>query len=308
MATFKKWHSIENSYRQETIDYYLRQCPELPDEQYTITEKLHGSNFQIYFQPNEPVRVGSRRNFLNADDHFRGAYIPRLLESHGALLERLQGYVDSHDETIRLFGELFGEGIQKGVKYGPPKRIRYFGLMLDDILEPFSCFRDWIEDDDLIVPIVAEVSGLEAALAFNTEFDSMILNEPDNICEGIVIQPLDRVYTDGHGSPFILKKKNERFAEKQREKKPIVVDTEVARLNEEFKAYITENRLQGVFSKQGEIQRPDQIGDYIRLMLADAKEDFIKDFDNGFSALDGKQQKQVLNVGAMIAHMLKGYL
>ena len=70
-------------------------------------------------------------------------------------------------------------------------------------------------------------------------------------------------------------------------------------------SYITENRLQNLFSKMGEIERPNQIGDYIRAMLQDAKEDFLKDFGDDFSALSAKDHKAVFNAGRKIAHMLK---
>ena len=67
-------------------------------------------------------------------------------------------------------------------------------------------------------------------------------------------------------------------------------------------------RLQAVFSKNGEIERPDQIGDFIRLVLTDAKEDFLQDNQEAVDALDKAKQKRVYNVGSMIAFLLKEYL
>lgn len=74
----------------------------------------------------------------------------------------------------------------------------------------------------------------------------------------------------------------------------------------EFKSYITENRLLSVFSKEGQIQSPKEIGKYIKLLLTDAQDDFLK--DNDISHLDKQQQKDVFNVGSLIANMLKSYL
>lgn len=304
---FKRWPSIENSYRQKHIAWFLECYPELADETFVITEKLHGSNFQWYFQPGKPVRAGSRNNFLDVTSSFQGVSIPGLMEAHAALLDMIQAWVDKANVTVRLFGELFGQGIQKGVNYGDGKRILYFGLMINDELVPFAELEAMLAPRYL-VPIVAKVKGLDAALAFDTKFDSLILGELDNICEGVVIQPYSRVYWDGHGSPFILKKKNGEFKERQRAKAPRVVDSEVERLRTEFVSYITDNRLQSVFSKHGEIEEPRQIGDYIRLVLADAKEEFVKDFGDDLVALSKKQVKAVYNVGGMIANMLKGYL
>lgn len=106
----------------------------------------------------------------------------------------------------------------------------------------------------------------------------------------------------------MLKKKNEEFLERQKSKRPKVVDDEVTRFNALFREYITLSRLQGIFSKYGEIQEPAQIGQFIRWMLEDALEDFLKDYGDEFGALDKKQQKQVRNVGGLVANMLKGYL
>ena len=43
-----------------------------------------------------------------------------------------------------------------------------------------------------------------------------------------------------------------------------------------WSGYINENRLADLFSKYGEIQSNAEIGKYIKLMLEDAKEDFLE--------------------------------
>ena len=97
--------------------------------------------------------------------------------------------------------------------------------------------------------------------------------------------------------------------EKKTEKKaPAPEDTEIIRLNAEFMRYINDNRLQSVFSKYGPIQEPAQIGDFIRWIIADAREDFLKDFGEEVAALEGKQLRKVYNVGRTVAEMLKGAL
>jgi len=82
----------------------------------------------------------------------------------------------------------------------------------------------------------------------------------------------------------------------------------VERLNLEFRSYLTDMRLRGVFSKHGEIERPEQIGDYIRWMLADAREGFVKDHAEAFDALSNPEQRRALHVGSTIARMLNKYL
>lgn len=307
MSDFVKWPSIENSYRDKEIERWLDLYPELANERYVLTEKIHGSNFQIFIQPNQDIKVGSRNNWIDVSGNFQGASIPDILHSHQYLLDDLQIMVDEYGFAIRLFGELFGQGIQKGVDYGKEKRLLFFGSMIDDKLMPFDATED-IVGSGACVPVVGFADSLHDAIEYDTEFDSLLLDKNDNICEGVVIQPYTKVYLDYDGSPFILKKKNDAFKEKQKEPREVVIDSEVARLNSEFRSYVNDNRLQSVFSKEGEIQSPNEIGKYIKFILEDARDDFLKDFGDEFDLLDAGQQKSVLNVGSLIANLLKRYL
>lgn len=304
---FKKWCSIENSYRQKHIDWYLERFPELLDDTYVITEKIHGSNFQWYLEPDKPVVAGSRNMYLEIDGSFQGAYIPELLDADKKLLDFLQARVNRDGCTYRVFGELFGKGIGKGVDYGEEKRLLYFGMMVDDVLVPFTTMEMYIPRSRM-VPVVGIIDGLANAMQFDTAFNSCLSDKDNNLCEGVVIQPYRKVYQVGDYSPFMLKKKNRTFEEKMNIKAPVVIAPEVKQLKAEFAAHITDNRLQSVFSKHGEIEKPSQIGNYIRLVLEDARIDFMKDHKELFDEMTPKQQKNILNVGGQIANMLKAYM
>ena len=153
------------------------------------------------------------------------------------------------------------------------------------------------------------VKGLGAALEVDTNFPTKINPLEGNICEGVVIQPYSKVYRLHSGATFLLKKKNEAFKEKQKARKPPApVDSEVARMRGMFDEYITESRLRSVFSKEGCIQEPRQIGDYIRLVIADALEDFIKDHGAAWNVATKQQRGQITKVGGQVADMLKGHL
>ncbi|MCK4817031.1 hypothetical protein KA005_14775, partial [bacterium] len=160
-----------------------------------------------------------------------------------------------------------------------------------------------------LVPRVCLVKGLGAALEVDTNFPSLINPIEGNICEGVVIQPYSKVYRLHDGFTFLLKKKNEAFKEKQKARKPPApVDSEVLRMRGMFDEYITDNRLQSVFSKWGCIEEPKQIGEYIRLVIADALEDFLKDHGAAWNVATRQQQGQITKVGGTVAEMLKGYL
>lgn len=298
--TFKKWPSIENSYRQKFIDVFLTEFPELAKETFIVTEKIHGANIQFYFEPGKPYRIGSRNQWVDSSFY----NVSEVLPEYEEFFKDAQYMADGTKETWRVFGELFGPKIQKGVDYGEKRRIRLFGLMINDVLKSPTLLR--LSVGTFLVPVVKIIDGLQSALEFNAEFETSL---GTGVCEGVVIQPYQKVYRNAGGHTFMLKIKNEAFKEKARAKKPSrPQDPELVRLNQELCLYITDARLQGVFSKSGEIQEPGQIGDYIRLMLADTKEDFLKDHSEAVEALDKKSQRKVYNVGGMIAGMLKEYL
>jgi len=307
---FKKWPRIENSYQQKFINVFLAEFPELAEETFVVTEKLHGSCVQICFEPGKPWKVGKRTAFLAEGEKFFG--IHDVLPEYEPIFGRIQEHVNLGTYALRLFGELCGPGIQKGVDYGQRKRIFFFGYMIDDELMPFCAFRDharFLDFEEYLVPVVGLVGNLREALELDAEFVSKVNPVEGNLCEGIVLQPYRKAYTNAGGKRFLLKKKNGRFLEKAKAKKlPSPGDFEVQRLNAEFRLYITENRLQGIFSKYGEIEEPRQIGDYIRLVLGDAKEDFLEEHGDAFGKLTNAEQRKVLNVGAVIANILKGYL
>ena len=64
------------------------------------------------------------------------------------------------------------------------------------------------------------------------------------------------------------------------------------------------------FSKHGEIQTPKDIGKYIKLILEDAKEDFLKDYNINELVidLDKNKEKAIFNVGSRIVNLLKSKL
>jgi hypothetical protein len=152
------------------------------------------------------------------------------------------------------------------------------------------------------------VSTLEEALQFPTEINS-VLNptaEGDNVMEGVVIKPYKLVQESKEGSKFAIKKKNDAFKEKvHRKKPPADIDQSLLDLQEEFATYLTDMRLQGIFSKFGMIWKPQQIGEYIKYMMDDAMEDFFAD-NPSVKELPKKTRKTIFrNAGKIIMPMLK---
>jgi Rnl2 family RNA ligase len=147
---------------------------------------------------------------------------------------------------------------------------------------------------------------LDECLEYPNAFQSCIaewLGLPpieDNICEGIVIRPLEPVFFR-NGSRLLLKSKNSRFAEKKAVKKRqpslYVEPTYSDNLKQQHlvtEEYVTENRLNNVVSKIGHISIPKEMGKLIGLFSKDILEDYLKEHTSEYALLEKSEQK-ILN-------------
>jgi len=109
---------------------------------------------------------------------------------------------------------------------------------------------------------------LDECLKYPNAFQSKIsqwLGLPDiedNICEGVVIRPVEPQYLR-NGTRVLIKNKNARFAEKKSVKKRNKLFSEhvpysdaLKSLLPEVEAYVTEARLSNVISHIGEVNFP----------------------------------------------------
>ena len=312
----KKYASIENSYREKYIQRLLDWNPKVADFQYVITEKIDGSNIQLLFSPKEKYKVGKRSCFLSEGENFYDIW--GTLEKHKDLTDRLQNYVDTFNCSVRVYGELYGEGVQKRINYGEGKKISLFDVVLieegkEKILSQLE-MQKFMSQNGLMrysVPVFKILSNLSQALDFDVDGLASILSPSKDNVEGVVIKPYTEVTFDYNGGLFYLKKKSEAFEEKMSSKKVKVqkepVSGELIQLQSEFREYINKNRLLSVFSKEGEIEDPTQIGKYLGLLVNDAKEDFIKDHPE-VTKMEKKEQKIVFNIGPLAVKLLREYL
>lgn len=118
---FKKYPSLTNDYRQKEIGWWLDNFPELKEEIYCTTEKIHGANFQVLIESGR-ITYGKRTSFLSEEDNFFDFQnVMKKYEREFSTLQQM--IINSNGEiwSLRLYGELFGGGIQKGVDYGIEK-------------------------------------------------------------------------------------------------------------------------------------------------------------------------------------------
>lgn len=309
--SFKKYSSIENTYRQKHILKYIKIFPELQNDEYISTEKIDGANIQFLFKPDEKYKVGKRTSYIDEGDSFFDIW--NTIDRYKKEIQTIQDLVNETGDEIRMFGELFGPGINGRVDYGKEKQILFFDAQFNDFWlcpKQFIDLMDYIDLSHMTVPVVGKYKNLSEALSASENFNTKIISKENNPAEGIVIQPLNNVYINQE-SRFVLKKKSDLFAEKENKKKKArpknVYPPEVLSAMGEFRTYLNKNRLIGIFSKHGEIQGPEQIGKYIKLLLNDAKEDFIK--ENGNIKITKDMEKIIFsNSGGVIAGMLQEFL
>lgn len=308
---FKRYPSLINHYRADDLHYWLSINPGLAQATYEIKEKVHGANISFYITPDEtPIIACSRNRVLPPEENFFN--LPATRELYLAEWVKLKEYTKEHNQVVRVYGEYFGDNIQDGVDYGKEKRILFYDAKIDGTwltAEEFAVFfNDDLEMPYMTVPTLAIVRTLAEALQFPTEVKSLLWQEADddNIMEGIVIKPYKLVQVSKDGSVFRVKKKNDKFRQREhKKKKPADIDQTLLDLQEEFGTYLTSMRLQGIFSKFGRIWKPSQIGEYIKYMMDDAMEDYFAD-NPSVKELPKKTRKTIFrNAGRIIMPMLK---
>lgn len=297
---FKKYTSLENSYRQAFVD----KCATLGVSEWIATEKIHGANFSFICEPDlsvpEKLKVtpAKRSGTIGANVH--GDYdfydctnivnenAPKVIALNDLLWE--SGHINTGDSTI-VYGELAGPGVQKEVDYGTEKFfMAYDVLVLNADKEPVK----WVGHDLVnlfckqvgikTVPVLAtgtlaELLTIDPLFVTNVGSETKSCGEP-NYAEGFVVKQRANEQHLPNGSRAILKVKNEKFKEKKNKagKTPTVVNYTEAQneLHAAFSLYLTENRLRNVLSKLGEVTQKD-FGKVSGLLLQDAKVEFERD-------------------------------
>jgi len=319
---FKKYSSIENSYREKEIKRIITSgiidCCE-----WVVTEKIHGTNFS-FISDGENVKVAKRTSVLNDNELEKFYDADIMLENYRESAKKVASFLISQNPKIKqvqIFGEHFGgifngetkpgfTKIQKEVHYIPFTDFMVFDIMTVDEDENAE-FLEWDKVKNLAFncefKVVPELfrGTFEECLQFSNEFPTKIpelygLNPIEgNICEGVVIKPVVNK-TLPNGDRVILKNKNDKFKEKGKikkikNKKQIVITDEQRKWAEEITKYFEVNRLHNLFSK-GEVEKDwKQFGKIVGLFFKDALEDFIKD-NPKFNELDKGEKKIIQNL------------
>lgn len=307
MSNFIKYPHIDNWYQKKVIDFFAKVFPDIYNCKYTIESKLDGANLAIIVKPNSEILYASRNQIIGDLSDFYG--LDSTMKKYSSELESLIQIAKDKDSICHFYCEYFGKGIQGRIDYGEEKQIRIFGLRIGEELKSpiylYSVLKEY-SLSHLLIPVLGECDGLEEALNFNEVYTTLINPDGHSYEEGIVIKPLNVMYITKLGDIFQLKKKNEKFKEKTiRQKVETEESKEISELISGFCSYINESRMFSVFSKEKEITDKSQIGHYVKLILQDAKEDYIRE-NNDYNE---EYEKKIFGTASkLVANMLINHL
>lgn len=316
---FRKYDEIDNHDRKKTINFYIEKG--FVRGEWIGEEKANGSNLLLCIYLDEDlnelqVKFGRRQDFLEEGESFFGLHElkPSLIEKARALwiaMERKE--MITKEDIIYCYGELIGgfyptmnekgkQKVQSGNYYSPDKRFYGFDIFLRGTYINRN-MRNYLFKEAGILYLEPLVRGtFEECLNFDIYVPSQIpkaLGLPtieSNLIEGIVLKPI--IPIEHEGDMIALKKKDEELLRKARTKgsKQKKEETPLSDagqdLLEKGRHYLTESRINDLFSKLGEFTIK-RFGEFVGEFKKDVFSDFNKYHEDEFTALDKEEQKLI---------------
>lgn len=266
MQQFRKFNSLENTYNTSSVNNVVALCHD--EEQWVVTEKLHGANFAVY-KDGDVIRFASRNRFIEGDDFY---------ELNGIDIELRKIFSEMPHESVIVYGELVGNHIQKEVMYADDGETKFFvfEVLIDGDILVKSSVEQFCENHSLnTVPVLLK-STLSECLLYPNTFNSTVLGIEHNEAEGVVIEPnTPRFFNNGKRA--YLKNKSVRFSEKNIDIPESTDDRDVNVFNV-LMCYLNENRINSVLSKG--VNQKDKRFNFILIqdMIDDYNKDYCEDF------------------------------
>lgn len=317
---FKKYNSIENSYQDDFISSITEQG--FGDLEYVVQEKVHGANLS-FITDGQNILSAKRTELILDNEEFYNSkivlanYKDKILNLHKVIS------ADINTKTVKIFGEIFGGGyphpnipkddtaklVQRGIYYCPQNDFYAFDILLDNDkyldVEPANTY---FEKFGFVYAKTLYKGTLKDCLTYSNMFKTTIPTEyklPEldgNICEGVVVRPTQATFFR-NGSRVIIKNKNEKWSENNNYIDKAILrkllhegeelSEEASFLCEEVYKLITQNRLDNLISKIGEVNPKKDYGKVLGLYNKDTLTDFLKNFQDKYNALEKQESKSV---------------
>ncbi len=312
---FRKYNSIENTYQKGFIEKI--KSHEYDNYEYVVQEKAHGANMGFWTNDGVVFQPARRSALIKPGEQFYNfqAVMDKNLVKLQSVWKQLKHEIPELSE-LTIYGELIGGDyphpdvekdttatkVQKGIYYSPSNELYGFDMLINNNQYLNTLHVEEIfQQHGLLHAKTLHRGSFASCLDFPNDFESTIykqLNLPEikpNVAEGVVIRPVEPCFFN-NGERVLLKNKNEKWEEKAKASKRKIVQKEVPdnvkQLQEAIQDYVTDNRMNNVISKIGEITSKD-IGRVLKLYAADVVEDFMKDYGREMNQLEPKEQKLV---------------
>ena len=271
---FKKFTSLENTYRQNLLDKVVLEG--LDEQLWIVTEKVHGANFSFWYDGKD-FKVASRNQFVDGTFYNCQSVINKYEQK---IKDWFNSDHLSEIESVVIYGELYGQGIEKEVVYGE-KDFAAFEVHVNGDVQYKDVAIHICEEIGLkFVPVLFQGTFQDCMKVENT-FQSHLTPlgfEGENFAEGVVIEPVNPAWFK-NGSRVYFKNKTEAFTEKKKKKehKPTIGLSEVEQaLLDNVLEYNSPQRVSNVISKIGQITNKD-FPKILGLTIQDILEDFQKE-------------------------------
>lgn len=317
--SWKKYPSIENSYRTKFVDKIKHFG--YHNKEWCVTEKIDGQNFSFYITKNY-ILPAKRSDIVSNDELKNFPGMKDYLANHIENFQSIFNTLVTEDPTVYVvivYGENYGgkythpdvlndntaKKVQGRVQYIPNNSFIAYDLAVvtsetfkyvnyDFATEVFR------QADIDYIPVLYRGTldeCLEYPNMFNTKIP-LLFRLPEiegNVCEGVVVKPVEPLFFP-NGERVILKNKNEKFSEKEKTVDKVKVEVkdteEVALVKENLTKFITENRLRNVISHLGSVGKKD-FGVLMKEYSNDVLTDYSKEFEDKLSTLSKEDQKIV---------------
>ena len=318
-SKFTKYNSIENISSKRLKDLE-DQTDISKDKIWWVTEKVHGSNFSIWYnKETDKVFYGKRNSFLTEKEGKTFLNVQTIFPILEEKIRKLTSYIVDFNEII-VYGEIFGgsyehpsvevnkeaKRVQKGVEYTPNTEFIAFDLKIDGkytnkVLEQELLMKSgFLYSEPLMEGTIDECKQFDVE-TFKTTIPSKLgLPEiENNFAEGVVITPITPLF-DKRGSRWIFKKKRSNFSEVIGKKKQIYTVSsyppEIEELKNDMLRYVTDQRLSNVLSKiqTGESIEKSDFGKVIGLFQKDVYEEYTRDESESFKNMENKSFKEYI--------------
>ena len=317
---FKKYNSIENSYQDDFIKAIIEQG--FGDLTYVVQEKVHGANLSFITDGKNILTAKRTELILDSEEFFNSKlvlanYKDKILNLHKAIS------ADLDTKTVTIFGEIFGGGyphpnipkddtaklVQRGIYYCPQNDFYAFDILIDnDKYLDVETANTYFDKFGFVYAKTLLKDNLKNCLAYSNTFKTTIPTEyklPEldgNICEGVVVRPTQATFFR-NGSRVIIKNKNEKWSENNNYIDKAILSKllhegeelseEASYLCEEVYKLITQNRLDNLISKIGEVNPKKDYGRVWGLYNKDTLTDFLKNFQDKYDALEKHESKAI---------------